>query len=46
MCFYSYSNVRVTMSGKLEDIAGETGQSNIEIEVEPGFEKVHNISLN
>ena len=46
MCFYSYSNVRVTMSGKLEDIAGETGQSNIEIEVEPGFEKVHNIPLN
>ena len=46
MCFYSYSNVRVTMRGKLEDIAGETGQSNIEIEVEPGFEKVHNIPLN
>lgn len=46
MCFYSYSNVRVTMSGKLEDIAGETGQSNIEIEVEPGFEKVHDIPLN
>ena len=46
MCFYSYSNVRVTMSGKLEDIAGETADSNIEIEVEPGFEKVHNISLN
>lgn len=46
MCFYSYSNVRVTMRGKLEDIAGETGQSNIEIEVEPGFEKEHNIPLN
>lgn len=46
MCFYSYSNVRVTMSGKLEDIAGETGQSNIKIEVEPGFEKVHDIPLN
>ena len=46
MCFYSYSNVRVTMRGKLEDIAGETADSNIEIEVEPGFEKVHNIPLN
>lgn len=46
MCFYSYSNVRVTMSGKLEDITGETADSNIEIEVEPGFEKVHNIPLN
>lgn len=46
MCFYSYSNVRVTMRGKLEDIAGETADSNIEIEVEPGFEKEHNIPLN
>ena len=46
MCFYSYSNVRVTMRGKLEDIAGETADSDIEIEVEPGFEKVHNIPLN
>ncbi len=46
MCFYSYSNVRVTMRGKLEDITGETADSNIEIEVEPGFEKVHNIPLN
>lgn len=46
MCFYSYSNVRVTMRGKLEDIAGETADSNIKIEVEPGFEKVHNIPLN
>ena len=45
LCFYSYSNVRVNMSGKLEDIAGESSTSNIEIEVEPGFEKVHNIPL-
>lgn len=45
LCFYSYSNVRVNMSGKLEDIAGESSTSNIEIEVEPGFEKVHDIPL-
>ena len=45
LCFYSYSNVRVNMSGKLEDIVGETSTSNITIEVEPGFEKVHNIPL-
>lgn len=45
LCFYSYSNVRVNMSGKLEDIVGETSTSDIEIEVEPGFEKVHEIPL-
>lgn len=45
LCFYSYSNVRVNMSGKLEDIVGETSTSDIEIEVEPGFEKVHKIPL-
>lgn len=45
LCFYSYSNVRVNMSGKLEDIVGETSTSNITIEVEPGFEKVHDIPL-
>lgn len=45
LCFYSYSNVRVNMSGKLEDIVGETSTSDIEIEVEPGFEKVHDIPL-
>lgn len=45
LCFYSYSNVRVNMSGKLEDIVGESSTSNITIEVEPGFEKVHDIPL-
>lgn len=45
LCFYSYSNVCVNMSGKLEDIVGETSTSDIEIEVEPGFEKVHDIPL-
>lgn len=45
LCFYSYSNVRVNMSGKLEDIVGETSTSDITIEVEPGFEKVHKIPL-
>lgn len=45
LCFYSYSNVRVNMSGKLEDIAGESSTSGIEIEVEPGFEKEHKIPL-
>lgn len=45
LCFYSYSNVRVNMSGKLEDIAGESSTSDITIEVEPGFEKVHDIPL-
>lgn len=45
LCFYSYSNVRVNMSGKLEDIVGETSTSDITIEVEPGFEKVHEILL-
>lgn len=45
LCFYSYSNVRVNMSGKLEDIVGETSTSDITIEVEPGFEKEHKIPL-
>ena len=45
LCFYSYSNVRVNMSGKLEDIVGETSTRQGEIEVEPGFEKVHEIPL-
>lgn len=45
LCFYSYSNVRVNMSGKMEDIVGETSTSDITIEVEPGFEKEHDIPL-
>ena len=37
MCFYSYANVRVTMSGKFEHVAGETSTVDVNIEVDPGF---------
>ncbi len=40
-CFYSYSNVRVNVSGKFEDFAAATGEAEVVIEVEPGFEEVH-----
>lgn len=38
LCFYSYANVRVNIGGKFEDIAGESSNANITIEVIPGFE--------
>ena len=38
LCFYSYANVRVNIGGKFEDIAGESSNVNITIEVIPGFE--------
>lgn len=44
-CFYSYANVRVNLSGKFENVAVETGESNIFIEVEPNFEKIHDFEI-
>ena len=38
LCFYSYANVRVNIGGKFEDIACESSNANIRIEVIPGFE--------
>ena len=38
LCFYSYANVRVNIGGKFEDIAGESSNANVTIEVIPGFE--------
>ena len=44
-CFYSYSNVRVNLSGKFENYATETSESDIVIEVEPNFEKHHDFPI-
>ena len=38
LCFYSYANVRVNIGGKFEDIAGDSSNATITIEVIPGFE--------
>lgn len=44
-CFYSYSNVRVNMSGTFNNIAAETGEANITIEVDPNFEDLHEFEI-
>ena len=44
-CFYSYSNVRVNMSGAFNNIAAETGEANITIEVDPNFEDLHEFEI-
>lgn len=44
-CFYSYSNVRVNLSGKFENYATSTSEADIVIEVEPNFEKEHTFEI-
>lgn len=44
-CFYSYANVRVNMSGRYDNIAVDTGESNIVIEVNPNFEDLHEFEI-
>lgn len=44
-CFYSYSNVRVNMSGTFNNIAAETGDADITIEVNPNFEDLHEFEI-
>ena len=44
-CFYSYANVRINMSGRYDNIAVDTGESNIEIEVNPNFEDLHEFEI-
>ena len=44
-CFYSYSNVRVNMSGTFNNIAAETGDADITIEVDPNFEDLHEFEI-
>ena len=44
-CFYSYSNVRVNMSGAFNNIAAETGEADITIEVDPNFEDLHEFEI-
>lgn len=44
-CFYSYSNVRVNLSGKFENYATSTSGADIVIEVEPNFEKEHTFEI-
>lgn len=44
-CFYSYSNVRVNMSGAFNNIAAEMGEANITIEVNPNFEDLHEFEI-
>lgn len=42
-CFYSYSNVRVNMSGTFSNIAAETGESDITIWVDPDFQRDNSV---
>lgn len=44
-CFYSYANVRVNLSGHFENVATDTGDAEITIEVEPNFEKEHHYEI-
>lgn len=44
-CFYSYSNVRVNLSGRFDNIAVDTSEPNIEIVVNPNFEDEHNFDI-
>lgn len=44
-CFYTYANVRVNMSGRYDNIAVDTGDSNITIEVNPNFEDLHQFEI-
>ena len=42
---YSYANVRVNLSGHFENVATDTGDAEITIEVEPNFEKEHHYEI-
>ena len=44
-CFYSYSNVRVNLSGPFANFAVNTDEADITIEVEPNFEKEHHYEI-
>lgn len=44
--FYSYANVRVNISGKYENVAAEDQDVTITLEVEPGYERQHTITIN
>jgi len=44
--FYSYANVRVNISGKYENVAAEDQDVTITLEVEPGYEREHQITIN
>lgn len=44
--FYSYSNVRVNINGKYENVAAEDQDVTITLEVEPGYEREHTITIN
>jgi len=44
--FYSYSNVRVNISGDFDNVFAETTVTDVNIEVCPSFEKVHNFPIN
>lgn len=43
--FYSYANVRVNISGKYENIAAEDQDISIDLEVEPAYERDHQITV-
>ena len=44
--FYSYANVRVNITGKYENVATEHQDVTITLEVEPGYEREHTITIN
>lgn len=44
--FYSYANVRVNINGKYENVAAEEQDVDINLEVEPGYEREHRITIN
>ena len=43
--FYSYANVRVNINGKYENVAAEEQDVDINLEVEPGYEREHSITI-
>ena len=44
-CFYTYANVRVNLSGVFANVAAETGEVQITINVEPNFEEEHDYDI-
>ncbi len=44
--FFSYANVRVNIAGKYENVATEDQDVTVTLEVEPGYEREHTITIN
>lgn len=44
--FYSYSNVRVNLSGSFESVFAETSDADLNLEICPSFERQHSFVIN